>query len=593
MAASVASCQGGDNLAKKSTFKVHQGVDPLYLQSTLTKDITPLEALFDLVDNSIDAARRCLDMTHVDRYGLPLSYEGFVVRLHVGCKRVYLSDNCGGIDEHELAKRVFVTGKPSHQPYGIGGFGIGLKRALFRLGTKYALKSDTGGDTATYMSFTRADLATVSSDLTAHRLPSLERARFVIAISRFESGVEHHLTSARDSGDLVRSLSRRYGIFISKGLKIVLNGVGVPAFMPTLRDDGLVAIQATNLVAENGVSIFIDAGMHSATKLPGETGYSPATAKTLTDQYGWYFVCNDRIVRVASHEPELGWTTKWHQEYYGFLGWVRFVAEDPEDLPWDTKKTLIDPNSLSFRTIVARLQEFAEQFKADNKKARNQVRDGESQQPNPRSAGGTEPGSTKQARNKRSGAAVQQPRKAGQPTSVSPNGNPASHNENWDTVLPEMGIEPRNAKLAALVFEAINLRVDYPYAGSMLLRSLVECGLFAVLKLERRIGDISAMYFEQQDAQGRSLTEAQKKSYRPTLSIAATWLAKNRDFFPTDVRRECSTALTKLVTHMKELNGVVHEADLIDSGKLKIIRNDILPLVRFLLSREVSSGNKS
>lgn len=590
---SVISCQGDDGLAKKSTFKVHQGVDPHYLQSTLTKDITPSEAIFDLIDNSVDAARRCLDGSHVDQYGLPLNYEGFVIRLHVGCKHVYLSDNCGGIEERELARRVFVTGKLSHQPYGIGGFGIGLKRALFRLGTKYALKSDTGGGSAASMSFTRADLATVSSDLTAHRLPSLGRERFVIAITRFESGVEHHLSSARDSGELARDLSRRYGIFISKGLKIVLNGVEVPAFMPTLRDDGLVAIHATNLVAENGVSIFIDAGMHSATKLPGEVGYSPMIAKSLTDQYGWYFVCNDRIVRVASHEPRLGWTTKWHQEYYGFLGWVRFVAENPEDLPWDTKKTLIDPNSLSFRTIIERLQEFAEQFKADNKKARIQVRNGEPQPSNANPASSTAHGSTKRSPGKPSGAAVQQPRRAGRSASSGSKGNPASHNENWDTVLPEMGIEPRNAKLAALVYEAINLRVDYPYAGSMLLRSLVECSLFAVLRLERRVGDVSAMYFEQQDAQGRSLTEAQKKAYRPTLSIATTWLAKNHDFFPADSRRECSAALTKLVTHMKELNGVVHEADLIDSGKLKIIRNDILPLVRFLLSREEASNSKS
>ena len=580
-------------MAKKSTFKVHQGVDPHYLQSTLTKDITPSEALFDLIDNSIDAARRCLDISHVDQYGLPLSYAGFVVRLHVGCKRVYLSDNCGGIEELELARRVFVTGKPSHQSYGIGGFGIGLKRALFRLGTKYALKSDTGGDTATSMSFTRADLATVNSDLTAHRLPSSQRPRFVIAISRFENGVEHHLTSARDSGDLARSLSRRYGIFLSKGLKIVLNGGGVPAFMPALRDDGLVAIQATNLVAENGVSIFIDAGLHSATLLPGETGYSPTVAKMLTDQYGWYFVCNDRIVRVASHEPELGWTTKWHQEYYGFLGWVRFVAEDPEDLPWDTKKTLIDPNSLSFRTIATRLQEFAEQFKVDNKRARTQVRASGSQQSNSSPAGGATPGNTKQPRDKSSSATVGQPRKLDRTASDGPKGNAASHNENWNTVLPDMGWAPRNAKLAALVYEAVNLQVVYPYAGSMLLRSLVECCLFAVLKIERRIGDISAMYFEQQDAQGRSLTDAQKRAYRPTLSIATTWLAQNREFFPTDVRRECSAALTKLVTYLKELNGVVHEADLIDSGKLKIIRNDILPLVRFLLSREGASSNKS
>lgn len=565
-------------MARKSTFKVHQGIDPHYLQSTLTKDITPSEALFDLVDNSVDAARRMVETSDVDEYGLPVSYKGFVVRLHVGRKHVFLSDNCGGIDDKELSRRVFVTGKPSHQSFGIGGFGIGLKRALFRLGTKYILRSDTGAATATNMSFTRADLGTVTSDLTGHRVPSTGRPRFVIAISRLASGVEHHLSAGRASGELLRSLSRRYGIFISKGLKILLNGVLVPSFQPSLRDDGLVPLQSTNLLAENGVSIFIDAGMHSETRLLGELDYKPSIAKTLTDQYGWYFVCNDRIVRVASHEPELGWTTKWHQEYYGFLGWVRFVAENPEDLPWDTKKTLIDPNSISFRAISAMLQEFAEQFKIDNKRARAAVR-----KPEPPPSPGKPSGGSSRPGTKPSGAPAPQPSKVGPSTSAGPKGNPSSHNENWETVLPDLGIEPKSTKLAALVYEAMNLKVSYPYAGSMLLRALIECSLFASLKVSKRLGDVSAMYFEQQLAQGRGLTDAQKKAYRPTLSIVTTWLAQNRDFFPSDVRRECSAALTKLATHLKELNGVVHEADLIDSGKLKTIRNDILPLVRFLL----------
>src|SRR6202012_2458054 len=135
----------------------------------------------------------------------------------------------------------------------------------------------------------RSDLATVSSDLIAHRVRASLRPGFVIAITALEGGVEHHLTSARESGNLREDLSRRYGIFISKGLKIILNGSPVPVFSPQLRAAGLVPIQATNLIADNGVSIYIDAGMHSDTRLPREADYKAATAKTLTDQYGWYF----------------------------------------------------------------------------------------------------------------------------------------------------------------------------------------------------------------------------------------------------------------------------------------------------------------
>ena len=44
-------------MAKTGTFPVKQGIDPRYLQSILTKDVTVLEGIYDLIDNSIDAAR--------------------------------------------------------------------------------------------------------------------------------------------------------------------------------------------------------------------------------------------------------------------------------------------------------------------------------------------------------------------------------------------------------------------------------------------------------------------------------------------------------------------------------------------------------
>ena len=39
------------------TIQVETGVNPEFIQTVITKDITTLEALYDLIDNSIDAAR--------------------------------------------------------------------------------------------------------------------------------------------------------------------------------------------------------------------------------------------------------------------------------------------------------------------------------------------------------------------------------------------------------------------------------------------------------------------------------------------------------------------------------------------------------
>ncbi len=65
---------------KKENVVINTGIDPLFLAETLTTDIELTDALFDLIDNSIDAARDKLllqpDLKY-DNYGLPADYSGY------------------------------------------------------------------------------------------------------------------------------------------------------------------------------------------------------------------------------------------------------------------------------------------------------------------------------------------------------------------------------------------------------------------------------------------------------------------------------------------------------------------------------------
>lgn len=545
-----------------------------------------MEALYDLIDNAIDAARerRLADgQNQLDHYGLPSDYSGSRIRVRVGRDSVTLSDNCTGIDEETLATHVFVTGFVSEHQYGIGGFGIGLKRALFRLGTNYVLSTDTG-TSAAEMRFDRSQLGEIESTLTARRVASSGTARTLVSICGFEAGVKHELNNMSPA-DFAKQFSRRYGIFISKGLRIVVNGLHVPSFGPGLRKSGPLQVKSQSLRTPQGVDIFVESGMHEEYRLRHESDHVAANTARLTDQYGWYFVCNDRIVKIASHEKELGWAANWHPEYYGFVGWVRFVAWDPELLPWDTKKTQIDPHSPSFREVSGKLQEFAEAYKAGNKKARKQKLTEEpgpkgDRQPIPLSPGDNPPAAGNRAdKDPPTGT-----KSKGKSQSV-PLRNAEDHNEHWNTLLPPIEVVLSHPKIRAMVFEATDLPVGNPYAAAMLFRAIMEFAAFERLKLASKYQNVRNMYFEQQNKAGRALTETQKKTYRPTFAIAMEWLNKNDDFFPVEVRRECVTARNKFGAHLKELNGVVHEGDLIDSGKLKIIRNDTLPLLRFFLGR--------
>jgi hypothetical protein len=556
-------------MAKTGTFPVKQGIDPRYLQSILTKDVTVLEGIYDLIDNSIDAARdRLLGLkkSRTDEYGLPSSYAGLRVSLRFARDSITLTDNGSGIAEKTLANRAFVIGSHTRHKFGLGWFGIGLKRSLIRLGTKYLLHTDDG-KTSSEIEFEESDvLDRAEEPLEGRRLASKGKSQTLIRVTALRDGVQHELSAEEWTETVRKSLARRYGIFIAKGLSLTVNGKQVSSFGPAIRGRGPVKKMSTNFPAKDGVRVFIDSGMHAAYRLTNEADYDAAkpNSSSLTDQYGWYFVCNDRIVKIASRDVDLGWKTSWHPEYNGFVGWVRFVAEEPEKLPWDTKKTSIEPSSPVFRQIVDKLQEFADAYRVENKRSRKARRADK-----PGEAGEDWPGASPEA-------SVPTRKKA----------KSKVHNDQWGYLLPSMTVALESKKLNSMVHEAERLSVDYCYAGALLLRATMEMALFEHIKLSGNYLSVQNMYFEEQEHSGRTFTKEQKKQFRPTFTHALDWLCKHDDYFPPERRRECARARTKFRTHLKELNGVAHENELIDSGKLKIIRNDTLPLLGFLLATD-------
>jgi len=81
--------------------EINSGVSPDFIEKTLTQDITTLEALYDLVDNAIDAARNHIlkGDFEKDASGLPASYKGYKVHIRIDKDSVRILDNCLGIDE--------------------------------------------------------------------------------------------------------------------------------------------------------------------------------------------------------------------------------------------------------------------------------------------------------------------------------------------------------------------------------------------------------------------------------------------------------------------------------------------------------------
>ena len=105
--------------------------------SMLVRDIELVDAIADLVDNCVDGARRTRPNGN---------YSGLWVRMDANTDKFRIADNCGGIPVDLARNYAFRFGRPTGMKatkHSVGQFGIGMKRALFKLGRHFTVESVT------------------------------------------------------------------------------------------------------------------------------------------------------------------------------------------------------------------------------------------------------------------------------------------------------------------------------------------------------------------------------------------------------------------------------------------------------------------
>ena len=109
-----------------------------FFVSMLIKDITLRDAIGDLVDNAVDAIKACAE----DKENL----SGYKVMISLSDSKFSITDNGQGMSTDVARSTAFNFGKAkSHQliDNSIGQFGIGMKRAFFKIGSKISVQSIT------------------------------------------------------------------------------------------------------------------------------------------------------------------------------------------------------------------------------------------------------------------------------------------------------------------------------------------------------------------------------------------------------------------------------------------------------------------
>jgi len=332
-----------------------------------TRDISLEDCVLDLIDNSIDSLVRTRNIvisahlldsdfnpsSDLENGSFPTIHVTFSTR---ACKVV---DTCGGISREAALTDVFNFGHSKRGASGyLGAYGIGLKRALFKIGNHFKIESKTAHEGFT----AELDLnkwAAHDTDMTDWTIPlkfipgakSLSKAGTSITISELRQEVLMRLASGAFEKILRDQIAQAYALFIDRYVKISLNGKAIhPNPIPLAQSSELEP--GKEEFEDDDVKVTLLAGL-AVRNLKGEWVHERA---------GWYVLCNGRVVVPADRTDLTGWgeaSPLFHYKYRGFCGVAFFQSDDPLALPWDTTKRGLNQESPVYQRAKRRMSGLA------------------------------------------------------------------------------------------------------------------------------------------------------------------------------------------------------------------------------------------
>ena len=298
----------------------------------LTRDVRLSMAILDLIDNCIDGALRMREGG---------SFEGLEVRITFDKEQFTIKDNCGGIPLNLAREHAFRFGRPTTAPSvkrSVGRFGVGMKRALFKLGRLVEVATRTEDisyrisiNVAEWLARESWDFSIVSMERPEKPLSEIETGTDITVLELTEEATRWFGVAYNESL-LKNEISRRHHQHIDNGLAVSLNGVSIPPsqleFLVSARPTLHPAYREYD---REDVHIRLIAGV----------------AESDPREAGWYVYCNGRMVLYADRSTTTGWgeprmTPNFHNQYARFRGAAFFDSEDATLLPWNTTKDGVD-----------------------------------------------------------------------------------------------------------------------------------------------------------------------------------------------------------------------------------------------------------
>lgn len=322
---------------------VQSGPTKDFFISMITRDISLTDAIIELIDNCIDG---------VKRQGKE-DFDNYTIDIELNSNFFSIKDNCGGIDINIAREYAFKFGRPKeankdeNRAETTGTFGIGMKRALFKMGSHFFIES-----TALNSWFKlEIDVPVWASDddnwdfeFTDYK-EGIENKEpdcgTYIKVTNLYPSISNSFSYNPYINEVINKVKGRASYVINNGMTIKINNVKVESNFLKLVNDGFIKPYKYTFTNDN-VAVIIVAGLAPDT--------DPAQA-------GWYIYCNNREIVAADKTSLTTWkdrdddeSIKYHNDYAAFRGFVFFNSKFPELLPWNTSKNGIDSSAYIYQT---------------------------------------------------------------------------------------------------------------------------------------------------------------------------------------------------------------------------------------------------
>lgn len=353
--------------------KINAGAEKRFFIEMLVKDIELLPAIVDLVDNSVDGARGLHDDGDLN---------GQWVKIEVSHEEFVISDNSGGISVDIARHYAFRFGRAKDFTgikRSVGQFGVGMKRAIFKLGREFSVESTHSGTNNELESrfklrvdvdeWAAQDEWTFQFNEVQEDIPITANDHNVvgtrICVRQLHPSVAADLSDPAILQQLKVELRLRHQESIQLGLALYLNGEKLSASKPSLQVSTLIKpiYKVFPISTQAGtVDVKLYAGTVSPpSKVSASRNEDESQAENFQDpgDAGWYLFCNDRLLLVADRTPITGWgspAAAYHPQYRHFRGFVYLSADDSSLLPWNTTKTAVDRDSEVFRIVQSEMK---------------------------------------------------------------------------------------------------------------------------------------------------------------------------------------------------------------------------------------------